>query len=261
MAKPRRTSIFRSERLLASIFAWALGLDGWAAAPLVAIDAGHTVEAPGASAAGDGRKELLFNIDMALAIESALTKKGIASKQGNVPPRERESFAERASEGSGADFFLSVHHDSAPARFLAEVPDAVSPAEPGGLVRYEDRLGRFKGFSLFVDPLDRKGIACAKSVGASLIAAGESPSRYHAERAFGGTKVAIDAGKGVFAFPNLAVARLRKAPMALLEVGVIVNPAESARLRDPAVRRRVADAVASGLGSCLSAAGKSGMRE
>jgi N-acetylmuramoyl-L-alanine amidase len=37
----------------------------------------------------------------------------------------------------------------------------------------------------------------------------------------------------------------------LVEAGVIVNPAEEARLRDPRLRERMARAIASGVLACL----------
>jgi N-acetylmuramoyl-L-alanine amidase len=41
-------------------------------------------------------------------------------------------------------------------------------------------------------------------------------------------------------------------PAVLVEAGVIVNPAEEARLRDPRLRARMARAIASGVLACLS---------
>jgi N-acetylmuramoyl-L-alanine amidase len=41
-------------------------------------------------------------------------------------------------------------------------------------------------------------------------------------------------------------------PSVLFEAGVIVNPAEEARLRDPAVQARIARAVAEGTKQCLN---------
>jgi N-acetylmuramoyl-L-alanine amidase len=40
-------------------------------------------------------------------------------------------------------------------------------------------------------------------------------------------------------------------PAVLVEAGVIVNPAEEARLRDPRLRARMARAIASGVLACL----------
>ena len=229
--------------------AWALSICAGLPAranPVVAIDAGHTRTAQGALSAVDGRAELFFNMDMAKRVGDSLAKIGIAARQGNLPPREKENFPQRASAGAGADFFLSIHHDSAQSKWLAET------REPGRPIRFEDRDGRFKGFALFVDPGDAKGLACARLIGAALVAAGEAPSLYHSDPTYGESRPLLDSKHGVHAFPGLALARLRKAPMALLEVGVIVNPAESLRLRDKLVQRRIADAAAQGLSNCLS---------
>ena len=214
-----------------------------AAAPLIEIDAGHTLAARGARAAVDGRNELEFNVDLSRKIAQRLAAQGDRLRMANDPVRAKENFAQRTSAGKGADFFLSVHHDSASEKYLQQITDANGK-------RWEDRDGRFQGFSLFVDPADAKGVACARAIGARLIESGERPSRYHADPRFGESRAFVDEKLGVHAFAGLAVARLRQAPMALLEAGVIVNPAESIRLRRPEVQDAIASAVALGLKDC-----------
>jgi N-acetylmuramoyl-L-alanine amidase len=239
------------------LLSFALMCAGWAVAlmcslparaqPLVAVDAGHTLQAQGALSAIDGRSELLFNLDLSRGIADKLAQRGIKTRMANDAPRQRENFPQRASAGLGADLFLSVHHDSAR-------PELLSRIGAGAQARYEDASGRFKGFSLFVDPADAKAVACARFVGQRLLEAGEQPSLYHATAEFGESRLFLDAQRGVHAFPKLALARLRKAPMVLLEAGVIINPAESARLREPLIRERLATAVASGVADCLKQA-------
>jgi len=56
---------------------------------------------------------------------------------------------------------------------------------------------------------------------------------------------------GVHYYDNLTVARSAAMPAVLVEAGVIVNPAEEARLRDPRVRERIARAIVSGVLACL----------
>jgi N-acetylmuramoyl-L-alanine amidase len=229
--------------LTKGIAAAALAMASWGAmaqAPwTVAVDAGHTARAQGARAAGDGRWELAFNQDLAADIAAELARGGDRPRMANSPPMAKESFKKRVSAGKGADFFLSVHHDSAAESQLAKVEG-----------RWEDHRDRFKGFSLFVDPADARGVACASSIGRALIKAGERPSLYHADPAVGTERPFVDKAAGVHACPGLAVARMRAAPMALLEAGVIVNPSESRRLRRPEVRAAIAKAVAQGLRGC-----------
>lgn len=215
------------------------------AQPVIAIDAGHVKAAQGARAAVDGRSELFFNVDMAREIAKQSERLGSVTRLGGGVVMEREDFRQRAQLGQGADFFLSVHHDSAKPALLSSVRD-----EKGE--RWEDRAGRFKGFALFVDPKDAKGLACARWIGKALVEAGEKPSRYHASPELGESREFLDEAHGVHAFAGLAVARLRKAPMALLEVGVIVNPEESLSLRIKERRERMAQAVAKGMDQCLT---------
>lgn len=236
----------KSFSILAIAMSTLMPLGHAAGAPLVAIDAGHTLSARGAKAAGDGRDELLFNVELARDVAAKLAERRIGARMANDPPRSKESFKDRVSAGNGADFFLSIHHDSAAAKDLTQVSDANGR-------RWEDKAGKFKGFSIFVDPSDSLGVSCARAIGAAMIRIGESPSRYHADPSFGEARPFVDEATGVHAFPGLAVARLRKTSMALLEAGVIVNPEESARLRTPATRAAIAGAVASGLASCMPA--------
>jgi N-acetylmuramoyl-L-alanine amidase len=52
-------------------------------------------------------------------------------------------------------------------------------------------------------------------------------------------------------YDNLAVAHTARMPSVLFEAGVIVNPAEDARMRDPKVHARIAQAIARGVATCL----------
>ena len=227
------------------IVLWFAAHAGWACAqsPLVALDAGHTLKAQGSMAAGDGRFELEFNQDLAREAAREMQAAGLRVKMANTPARKAENFKERAGAGAGADFFLSIHHDSARERWLERVDG-----------RWEDRADRFKGFALFVDPSDAKGVECARRIGQALVAEGEKPSLYHGDPVYGEGRDILDAQFGVQAYPGLALARMRQAPMALLEAGVIVNPGESQRLRSMAFRQKAARAIARGLSACLGPA-------
>jgi N-acetylmuramoyl-L-alanine amidase len=144
-------------------------------------------------------------------------------------------LAERTRDALGAQLFLSLHHDSVREEFLG-------------------RAEFFSGFSLFVsrlNPEPEKSLACASAVGSRLRAAGFSPSRYHADAALGSGRPFADEANGVHYFDNLAVARTAAMPSVLVEAGVIVNPDEERRMRDPEVRRRIARAIAGGARACL----------
>lgn len=217
---------------------------------MVVIDAGHTLRARGALAAIDARPELEFNQRMAVLLAEELAKRGVSTRFANTPARRSEDFKARADASRGADFFISVHHDSAEAAWLTRLPAAAGLPE-----RYEDRANRFSGFSLF---LSRRGPGietssrCASAAGAALIQAGERPSLYHGDPRFGAERAYADKARGSHYFDGLAVLRQASSPSFLWEVGVIVNPSESMRLRQDPVARRMASAVAGALAECLS---------
>jgi len=144
-------------------------------------------------------------------------------------------LSDRTREAEGAALFVSIHHDSVKQQFL-------------------DDAEWFSGFSLFVSRLNPaldRSVACASAIGRQLRAAGRLPSRYHADEVFGAPRPYADPANGVHYYDNLAVARTAAMPSVLVEAGVIVNPHEERELDDPAVRRRIAAAIARGVGDCL----------
>ena len=92
---------------------------------------------------------------------------------------------------------------------------------------------------------------CFHEQGARLRAAGFTPSRYHADPVTGAPRPFADEANGVHYYDHLAVARTAPMPALLVEAGVIVNREEERRMRDPEVRRRIAQAVAQGVDGCL----------
>jgi len=196
----------------------------------VALDVGHHYEAPGAISAS-GKAELEFNQELAFEVKQALERSGLRVKT----IENHLLLNERTGEAAGADLFLSIHHDSVKDEYRAEA-------------------WRFAGFSLFVsrlNPQPEKSLGCAAAIGAELRAAGLAPSRYHADPVFGEGRPFADEINGVHFFDNLAVARTAAMPAVLIEAGVIVNPEEEAKLREPQARSRIAQAIATGVRNCL----------
>jgi N-acetylmuramoyl-L-alanine amidase len=114
---------------------------------------------------------------------------------------------------------------------------------------------RFSGFSLFVSrlhPDPGASLKCASAIGARLRGAGFTPSRYHADPILGENRPFADEANGVHYFDNLAVLKTARVPALLFEAGVIVNRDEELRMRDPAARRKIAEAIVSGAGQCLN---------
>ncbi len=198
------------------------------------MDVGHFAAEPGVISAA-GRPEFEYNLDLALEVKAALERRQVDVRLIG----ERGDYAvlhQRTRDARGADLFVSIHHDS--------VQESLLP-----------RADEFAGFSLFVSKLNPKAdksLACAGAIGARLRAAGFTPSRYHADPVTGAPRPFADEANGVHWYDNLAVGRTASMPSVLVEAGVIVNRDEERRMRDPEVRRRIAEAVAGGARECLT---------
>ena len=197
------------------------------------MDVGHYRDRPGVISAS-GRPEFDFNLELALQVANELLKRGLKVRMIG----ERGDYAElhhRTRDARGADLFLSIHHDSVQERYLPVAQ-------------------RFAGFSLFAsrrNPRAQEALRCASAIGSQLRAAGLTPSRYHADPVLGENRPFADEANGVHWFDNLAVGHTAAMASVLVEAGVIVNPEEEARMRDPAVQAAIASAVAEGAARCL----------
>ena len=205
-----------------------------ASAAEVAVDVGHSLDKPGVISV-TGVPEFEYNKALAFRVREALESTGLRVRMIG----ERGDFTELAARpraATGADLFVSIHHDSVQERYL---PVA----------------GRFAGFSLFVSRLNPKvkeSLACASAIGAAMRRAGFTPSRYHADPVLGESRPFADEQNGVHYFDNLAVAKTATLPALLFEAGVIVNPEEEARVSKPEVRAAMAGAIAQGVSQCLN---------
>jgi N-acetylmuramoyl-L-alanine amidase len=209
----------------------------------IAIDVGHYFEKPGVISAR-GVTEFEYNRQLAREIAVALKHAGhkviLIGDDGMA-----DNLGRRAPRASGMDLFISVHHDSVQPRFL-------SVWEPEGeQLLYSDR---FSGYSLFVSRLHAHtgaSLKCASAIGAALRRGGFAPSRYHADPIVGENRPFADEENGVHYFDNLAVLKTAGIPALLFEAGVLVNRDEELRMRDPAVRKKIVDAITSAIGVCL----------
>ena len=196
----------------------------------MAVDIGHYPEEPGVISAS-GRPELEFNRELAAEVRRSLEAAGFEVRMIDTHPH----LGQRTRQARGANLFLSIHHDSVRQRYLPEAQ-------------------RFAGFSLFIsrfNPQPQKSLACASAIGAELRAAGFTASRYHADPVLGENRPFADEANGVHFYDNLAVGRSAAMPSVLVEAGVIVNREEESRMKDPAVQRRLAEAIARGVKQCL----------
>jgi N-acetylmuramoyl-L-alanine amidase len=206
---------------------------GPAAAADVAVDVGHFTEQPGATGAS-GAKEWELNRLLALEIAERLGQARI-SYQLIGEDGKMNILADRAFAACNDRLFLSIHHDSIP-------PDWMPRAE------------KFSGFSLFVSRKNRRtedSLACARKIGAKLLAAGFQPSRYHALPVKGENRPFADERTGVHYFDDLVVLKSAQQPAVLIEAGVIVNPVDELKVTGREGRQRLASAIASGAAECL----------
>ncbi|MHB1373104.1 MAG: N-acetylmuramoyl-L-alanine amidase family protein [Thauera sp.] len=234
----------RSYSIQVIAFAVVVLAAGWPApakadvSPWIAVDVGHTLEAPGAISAR-GRSEFEFNRELAVRVVEALRGRGFESAIINADGRI-ESLRARPLAAAGAAFFLSIHHDSVNAHELR------AWTWQGEQRDYNDD---FAGHSLFVsrdNPDTARSILCARVIGARLQRMGFEPTHKNGRR-----RAYADRTHAVHYYDGLAVLRHARMPAVLFEAGVLKNRAEELLLRDPARQARMADAIATALAACL----------
>ena len=204
----------------------------------IAVDVGHTLEAPGATSAR-GRTELEFNRQLAEQLVVALRARGFRVQTINADGRI-ESLRARPQAAAGATLLLSIHHDSVNATELRPW------VWEGRALDYNDE---FAGHSLFVsrdNPDTARSILCARTIGARLQRLGFEPTHKNGRR-----RAYADREHAVHYYDGLAVLRHARMPAVLFEAGVIKNRDEELLLRDPARQARMADGIATALAACL----------
>ncbi len=205
----------------------------------VAVDVGHGRLDGGATSAR-GRSEFDFNRQFAEVFATELAQRELAVRRVNFAG-DIGSLAERPRQAAGADFFLSVHHDSISEAYLQRWE------QNGEEMTYTEAK---RGFGLFVsahNPDLATSLRCASAIGAVLRRNGFQPSPWH-----GRTHLAADAENGVWYYDNLVVLYRTTLPAVLFEAGVIKHREEELELLDPQRQARMADAVATGVAACLS---------
>lgn len=211
-----------------------------AGAAEVAVDVGHGLADPGAISAR-GRPEFEFNRDFAAVLRPALEARGLAVRPVNFDGRIGGLTA-RPQAAAGADFFLSIHHDSVREELLREWQ------WQGRTLTYTEA---HSGFSLYVsraNPAPEFSGRCASAIGAMMRRAGFVPTRHHYPK-----RPWADETNAVHHYDNLVVLYRTTLPAVLFEAGVIKHRDEELLLVDPARQARMADAVATGVAACLYA--------
>ncbi len=213
-----------------------------ARAPLIAVDIGHTVSAPGAISAR-GRTEREFNLELALRVVQALRDRGLRARLVNADGMIA-SLEARPAAVPDADFFLSIHHDSVSEWELE------TWVWQGHEQTFSDR---WQGHSMFVsrrNPDLARSLLCGSTIGARMQRMGFVPTEKNARR-----RDYADSLHAVHFFDNLIVLYRAQQPALLFEAGVIKHRDEELLLRDPERQTRMADAIATGLAACLTTPG------
>ncbi len=221
---------------------------GWLACAIaqageVAVDIGHTLAASGAVSARGGR-EFDFNRVLAAHVAAALDERGLGVRLINDDVRIA-SLEARPEQAAGADFFISIHHDSVQPELLEQWN------WQGTVQTYSDR---HRGFALFVsraNPDLATSLRCASAIGARLRRLGFAGATHHADSLAGQARPYADADNAVHYYDNLIVLYRTSLPAVLFEAGVIKHREEELALLDPERQARMADGIATGIAACL----------
>lgn len=201
---------------------------------LVSIDIGHTPDDPGAISAR-GVTELHYNTILAERLHASLEKRGIASIVLHPDAGEPLHVRAQRAEKAGATLFISLHHDSTPARFLS------TWQWQGHEYSYSDRSS---GYSLFVSALNpyyKESLRLAEEIGGKLSAAGLTPNLTHTGPEE--HRTLLDKTRGVYQYNDLVVLMLANMPAILVESGVIVNRTDELRVRTTRYQDKIISAI------------------
>jgi N-acetylmuramoyl-L-alanine amidase len=205
----------------------------------IAIDVGHTPEAPGATSAR-GVPEYKYNLQLAKQIRATLIEGGF-SRITLITARGagRSQLLERTARADilGVNLFLSIHHD--------DVQDHYHQRwrHNGSTRLFSDK---FSGYSIFVSRANQHfedSLSFAQLLGAALMTRGMRYSEHHAEAIPGERRELVDREKGVYIYDQLVVLKFVKAPAVLFEAGIIVNRTEELLLSSSEGRAHVSLAV------------------
>ena len=215
---------------------------------VVAVDAGHGGDDPGAIGHGGTREK-----DVTLAIARALAER-IDAEPGMraVLTRNRDEFLElrdriARAHAAHADMFVSVHADSIADRSIAGASVYVlsvhgASSEAARWLAERENSADLVAGTRAVDQgaLEPVLIDAAQSemIGISATAA---------ERVVSALEGVGEVRKAQVQRAGFVVLKSRDIPSMLIETAYISNPAEERRLRSPAQQARLADAIASGV--------------
>ncbi|HLZ02518.1 MAG TPA: N-acetylmuramoyl-L-alanine amidase [Bradyrhizobium sp.] len=207
------------------------------------VDVGHTKKSDGAMSARNV-PEFEFNLNLATRLVDKLKSEGFAWTRLMVTEgKARPSLARRVAtaNNSGADLFLSIHHDSVPDKFMENWEF------DGKKLQYSDR---FSGWSVFVsheNPDYDDSLAFARMIGKRM-----SALRLHFADQYSLPVIGVryrhdllDKDDGVYRYDQLIVLKDTRMPAVLLEAGSISNRDEELRMASTSRQDKIIGAVTS----------------
>ena len=216
---------------------------------LIAIDAGHGGEDPGATGKNRTREK-----DVVLAIARELKKSiderpgmsAVLVREGDyyVPHRERFEFARKQR----ADLFVSVHADAFTRRDVSGSSVFVL-SRKGASSEFARRLAASENSA---DQLGGVTLADKDDMLASVLldlsqSATMQASRSVADSVFTSLRGVGKTHRNQVEYANFMVLKSPDVPSILVETAFISNPTEEQKLRDPAWQRKVAKVIGDGV--------------
>ena len=193
----------------------------------IIVDVGHTLESDGAMSARNV-PEFQFNLSLAKRIVAGLKAAGFPETKLLVTSgKARPSLVRRvaAADALKGNFLLSIHHDSAPDKFMENWTFEGKPSH------YTDR---FSGYSVFVSRSNmdfKTSLAFAKLLGRQMKAQGLQYATQYTQAFMGRYQFDLmDKDVGVYAHDQLIVLMYPRMPAALLEAGSIINRDEELKM-------------------------------
>lgn len=194
------------------------------------VDVGHTRKSDGALSARNV-PEFDFNLHLATRLVEKLKSEGFERARLMVTEgKARPSLFERVARAnkSNADFFLSIHHDFVPDKFMENWEFE------GKKSKFSDRFG---GWSLFVskdNPHYDLSLAFAKLIGVGLKTQGLKFADQYTLPVMGKYRHdLLDRSAGVYRYDDLVVLTKAEMPAVLLEAGSIINRDEELQMSSP----------------------------
>jgi len=216
---------------------------------IIAIDAGHGGEDPGATGKNRTREK-----DVVLAIAKEL-KKSIDAKPGMtavltrtgdyyIPLRDRFEKARK----NRADLFVSIHADAFKNRDVSGSSVFVLSSK-GASSEFARRLAASENSSDLIGGVtlnDKDDMLASVLLDLSQSATMEA-SHAVADSVFGSLRSLGKTHKNDVEHANFVVLKSPDVPSILVETAFISNPSEEKRLRDPAWQRKTARAITDGI--------------